>query len=392
MDICQCHDLELMPDDLIDQLETTLPLANYPQLSVLLGALLLIVVTTLVNAGLLYSLRGALRRRSFARSVVSRAHRPLLAILPLIALMIYWDSLPDAPAWVSPADKLSELLLIFVLTMTGVTAARDLGTSYLRATEPGAEQGDHRARRIHTQAQLLARIVAFLVAVVGIAAALMTFPGVRQIGASMLASAGVAGIVIGFAARPVLSNLLAGVQIALTQPIRLRDSVVVEGEWGWIEEIRATYVVVRIWDRRRLVLPLQWFIDHPFENWTRTSSNLIGVVSLWVDYRMPMQPIRQEVTRLCEACDFWDGDLAILQVVDSTERGVRIRALVTAADGPRAWELRCVVREGLIDFIQREYPDALPRLRAEWGDRETAEEDGPSVLPRDAVASTGRSE
>ena len=313
-----------MPDDLIDRLESTLPLAEHPQLGVLLGAMLIVLVTGLLNAGLLYSLRGALRRRSFARSVVRRAHRPLLAILPLVGLMTYWDALPDAPAWVGPADKLTVLLFIFALTLTGVTAARDLGTSYLRATEPGAEQGDHRARRIHTQAQLLARIVAFLVAVVGVAAALMTFPGVRQIGASMLASAGVAGIVIGFAARPVLSNLLAGVQIALTQPIRLRDSVVVEGEWGWIEEIRATYVVVRIWDRRRLLLPLQWFIDHPFENWTRTSSNLIGVVSLWVDYRMPMQPLREEVTRLCEASDFWDGDLAILQVVDSTERGVRV--------------------------------------------------------------------
>ena len=213
----------------------------------------------------------------------------------------------------------------------------------------------------------------------------MTFPGVRQIGASMLASAGVAGIVIGFAARPVLSNLLAGVQIALTQPIRLRDSVVVEGEWGWIEEIRATYVVVRIWDRRRLLLPLQWFIDHPFENWTRTSSNLIGVVSLWVDYRMPMQPLREEVTRLCEASDFWDGDLAILQVVDSTERGVRVRALVTAADGPRTWELRCLVREGLIDYVQREYPGYLPRVRAELsGADEPAGDDGPKVLPRDA--------
>ena len=374
-----------MPDDLIDRLESTLPPAEHPQLGVLLGAMLIVLVTGLLNAGLLYSLRGALRRRSFARSVVRRAHRPLLAILPLVGLMTYWDALPDAPAWVGPADKLTVLLFIFALTLTGVTAARDLGTSYLRATEPGAEQGDHRARRIHTQAQLLARIVAFLVAVVGVAAALMTFPGVRQIGASMLASAGVAGIVIGFAARPVLSNLLAGVQIALTQPIRLRDSVVVEGEWGWIEEIRATYVVVRIWDRRRLLLPLQWFIDHPFENWTRTSSNLIGVVSLWVDYRMPMQPLREEVTRLCEASDFWDGDLAILQVVDSTERGVRVRALVTAADGPRTWELRCLVREGLIDYVQREYPGYLPRVRAELsGADEPAGDDGPKVLPRDA--------
>ncbi|MCK5860219.1 MAG: mechanosensitive ion channel [Abyssibacter sp.] len=371
-----------MPDDILEHLEGSLQVAGHPGLSILLGAIAVVVVATLLNAALLYSLRGALRRRSFAHSVVRRAHRPLLAVLPLVGLMVYWDALPDAPAWVGAADKCTVLLLILAVTMTGITAARDLGTSYLRATEPDAERGDHRARRIHTQAQLLARITAFLVAVVGISAALMTFPGVRQIGASMLASAGVAGIVIGFAARPVLSNLLAGVQIALTQPIRLRDSVVVEGEWGWVEEIRATYVVIRIWDRRRLVLPLQWFIDHPFENWTRVNSNLIGVVSLWVDYRMPMQPLREEITRLCKASEYWDGDLAILQVIDSTEHAVRVRALVTAPDGPRTWELRCAVREGLIDFIQRDHPGYLPRLRTQWS---ADADDSPTVLPREAV-------
>jgi len=367
-----------MTTDLLDHLEQSLSGIGHPTLAILLGALITATIAVLVNLLILLSLRRALRRRSFAYSVVTGAHRSLLAVLPLAALMAFWDAVPDAPAWIAPANQLTVLLLILALTLAGVGAARHLGGSVLRATDLDAEN-DLRARRIHTQAELLARIVAFLVVVVGVAAALMTFPGVRQIGASMLASAGVAGIVIGFAARPVLSNLLAGVQIALTQPIRLRDSVVVEGEWGWIEEIRATYVVVRIWDRRRLVLPLQWFIDNPFENWTRTSSNLIGVVSLWVDYRMPMQPLRDEITRICEQSEYWDGDLAKLQVVDSTERAVRIRALVTAPDGPQAWELRCEVREGLIDLIQHVYPAYLPRIRTEAD--VVSEGDGATVLP-----------
>lgn len=374
-----------MLDESLKQLDQALQLAGHPHLALALGALATAIVAAIIGAVLLLTLRHGLPRAGFARSVLARTRRPLLAVLPLIALLIYWDTVLDTVAWVAAADQLTQLLLILVLTLAGVAVARDIGDNVVRATELNAES-DYRARRINTQAQLFARIIAFLVIVVGLAAALMTFPGVRQIGASILASAGVAGLVVGFAARPVLSNLLAGVQIALTQPIRLRDSVVVEGEWGWIEEIRATYVVIRIWDRRRLVLPLQWFIDNPFENWTRTRSNLIGVVTLWVDYRMPMQPLREEVTRLCEASSYWDRDLAILQVIDSNERAVQFRALVTAADGPFAWELRCEVREGLIDFIQRNYPECLPRVRAQW---RVDDGDAPAVLPRDAVPAAG---
>ena len=187
----------------------------------------------------------------------------------------------------------------------------------------------------------------------------------RQIGTSLLASAGLVGIVAGFAARPVLGNLIAGLQIGLSQPIRLDDVVIVEGEWGVVEEITGTYVVVRIWDQRRLVVPLQWWIEHPFQNWTRSSAELIGTVFLWVDYRMPLAPLRAALEQACKSSPDWDGRLALLQLTDTNEQAIQLRALVTSANASKNWDLRCHVREQLIDFVQREYPQYLPRLRAE---------------------------
>jgi small-conductance mechanosensitive channel len=194
---------------------------------------------------------------------------------------------------------------------------------------------------------------------------LMAFPGMRQVGTSLLASAGVAGIVVGFAARPVLSNLIAGLQIALTQPMRIDDVLIVNGEWGRVEEIRGAYVVLRIWDERRLVIPLQWFTENPFENWTRTTSSLLGTVFLWLDFRVPLEPLRAELQRIVQEAPQWDGRVAIIQVTDTNERAMQIRVLVSAADSGQAFDLRCRVREGLLGFVQREYPDGLPRLRAE---------------------------
>jgi small-conductance mechanosensitive channel len=193
----------------------------------------------------------------------------------------------------------------------------------------------------------------------------MTIPGVRQLGTSLLASAGLAGLAVGLAAKPVLSNLIAGLQIALTQPIRLDDVVIIEGEWGRIDEITGTYVVVRIWDQRRLVVPLNWFMENPFQNWTRHSAELIGSVFLWLDFGTPLQPLREELTRLCKEAPEWDRRVCVLQVTDTNERAMQVRALVSSADSGRNWDLRCRVREGLVDFVRARYPDALPRLRGE---------------------------
>ncbi|HEY6905025.1 MAG TPA: mechanosensitive ion channel family protein, partial [Candidatus Acidoferrales bacterium] len=219
------------------------------------------------------------------------------------------------------------------------------------------------ARRIRTQTLVLRRIVVMIVLILTVGIMLMTFPEVRRVGVSLLASAGLAGLVVGVAARSTLSSLIAGVQIALTQPMRLDDSVVVEGEWGWIEEITTTYVVIKIWDLRRLVVPLSYFIDKPFQNWTRTSANLLGTVMLYADYRLPVDDVREELHRLLEASDLWDKQAWGIQVTDATDKTIQLRALVSASNGSHLWDLRCYIREKLIAYIASKYPDALPLNR-----------------------------
>lgn len=196
------------------------------------------------------------------------------------------------------------------------------------------------------------------------ASMLLTFPEVKNIGVTLFASAGIAGLVIGIAAQPLLSNLIAGIQIAITQPIRLDDVVVVEGEWGRIEGIGNTYVVVKIWDNRRLVLPISYFVQQPFQNWTRTTADIIGTVFLYVDYRFPIDELRGELDNILESTDLWDRGTKVIQVTESTEKSMQLRVLVSAPDSPSAWDLRCLVREKLIKFIQDKYPEYLPLARA----------------------------
>ena len=193
----------------------------------------------------------------------------------------------------------------------------------------------------------------------------MTFPAARQYGVSLLASAGVAGIVLGLALQPVLKNLFAGIQLAITQPIRIDDALLVEGEWGKVEEITSTYVVVRLWDWRRLILPLGYFIEKPFQNWTREGAALIGTVMIYLDYSVPVEEIRRKVEEIARGSRLWDGQVVNIAVTDFRENVMEVRILVSAADAGRAFDLRCEVREKLIDFIQRNYPSGLPRVRAE---------------------------
>jgi len=221
------------------------------------------------------------------------------------------------------------------------------------------------ARRIRTRIQVFHHIAVSLIVLLSLAVGLMIFPNVRSLGASLLASAGLAGIVAGMAARSALSNLIAGLQIALTEPIRIDDVVIVENEWGWVEEIYATYVVVRIWDLRRLILPLSYFIEHPFQNWTRTSADLLGTVFIYTDYRVPVQALREELTRILKSTPLWKGQVNGLQVTDATDHSMQLRALMDASDSGKAWDLRCYVREKLIEFMQTHYPESLPRTRLE---------------------------
>ena len=219
------------------------------------------------------------------------------------------------------------------------------------------------ARRIYTQVRVIAHIITAIIVVLTISLIMMTYPKFRQIGVSLLASAGIAGIILGFAAQKTLGNLVAGIQIALAQPIRLDDVVIVEGEWGWIEEITLTYVVVRIWDLRRLVVPISYFIEKPFQNWTRVSADILGSVFIYTDYTIPVEEVRKELTRILDQSSFWDKKVNVLQVTNTSEKTVELRALMSAVDSPTAWNLRCEVREKLLEFMQKRYPESLPKTR-----------------------------
>lgn len=301
----------------------------------------------------------------FMSVIVSYIDRPSFALLSLLALEFLWLQVDESLSHVGGLRTLAAVGTIAALTWLLMRLAAAVGDAIIRA-HPIDTADNLEARRIHTQTRVLARTVMVLIVIIGTGAALMTFPNVRQIGASLLASAGVAGLVAGIAARPVLGNLIAGLQIALSQPIRLDDVVIIQGEWGRIEEISGTYVSVRLWDLRRLIVPLQWFIENPFQNWTRSSAELIGTVFLYVDYRLPLEPLRAELARIVADAPQWDGRVQVLQVTDATERSMQLRALVSARDSSLAWDLRCRVREGLIAFINAHYPHCLPRERTEW--------------------------
>jgi small-conductance mechanosensitive channel len=323
-------------------------------------------------------------------SVVLRyIDKPSLFVLVILVLEGVWNEAPDTLNFIEPLRDITAIALIAALTWLSVRSAAAIGEAIIRA-HPLDTVDNLQARRIHTQARVLARSVMIVIVIVGMGGALMTFPNVRQIGASLLASAGVAGLVAGIAARPVLGNLIAGLQIALSQPIRLDDVVVIQGEWGRIEEITGTYVSVRLWDLRRLIVPLQWFIENPFTNWTRSSSQIIGTVFLFVDYRMPLAPLREELARIVESAPEWDRRVQVLQVTDGTERSMQLRALVSSLDSGLNWDLRCRVREGLLDFIQRHYPEYLPRARAEVSaELETSKDSPLDWVPRSAQAPAG---
>lgn len=299
-----------------------------------------------------------------ARTVVEAARHAARTALPLLALNVVLQGAPGELSGLVSLQRLVGMALIGTVTWLVASCIHGLARAVIEA-HPITVADNLGARRIHTQARVLSRTVVGVVVLVGTSLMLMVLPGVRQVGASLLASAGLVGIVAGFAARPVLGNMIAGLQIGLTQPIRLDDVVIVENEWGVIEEINSSYVVVRIWDQRRLVVPLTYWVEKPFQNWTRASAELMGTVFLWVDYRMPLAPLREALQKTCEATPLWDRRYCGLQVVEAGSHAVQLRCLVTAADAPKAWDLRCHVREQLIDFMQREYPQFLPRQRAE---------------------------
>jgi small-conductance mechanosensitive channel len=303
-------------------------------------------------------------RATLGARILRRAKRPTQLVAVLIALAVTVVQMPLPWQLDAAIRQISVVLIIVLLGWTGVVVTDLVTARMLRRFRLDTED-NLRARKYATQLRVLRRAALIVIVLVTAAAALMTFEGVRQYGVSLFASAGAAGLILGLAARPVLSNLIAGVQIALTQPIRIDDVVIVEGEWGWIEEIFATYVVVRIWDWRRMVVPLSFFIEQPFQNWTRDSANIIGTVHLYLDYTVPVQAVREKMEELVRASDNWDGQVVVLQVTDTDKDTMTLRGLMSARTSPRAWDLRCEVREKLLVWLQAEYPGALPRLRGE---------------------------
>jgi small-conductance mechanosensitive channel len=258
--------------------------------------------------------------------------------------------------------RLLQLAFVALVTWVAIVSIDILGTVYLRRFRLDVDD-NLRARKQVTQVKILQRSIGSVIVIIGVAAGLMSFDSVRQYGVSLFASAGVAGLAIGLAARPLLSNLIAGVQIAMTQPIRIQDVVIVEGEYGTVEEITATYVIVALWDWRRMVLPLSYFIEKPFQNWTRETSSLIGNVTFNVDFSTPIARIRSALSDAVKSSPLWDGRVVNLQVTDATDNSIQLRALMSARTAASCWDLRCEIREKLIAFLQLEMPEALPRHR-----------------------------
>jgi small-conductance mechanosensitive channel len=298
-------------------------------------------------------------------AVVHRASGPSAFIFPLIAVEL---ALPDVaiPIWFKePAERLLALCIVAAIawvTIALIGFAVDLAKRRYRLDD----DDNLRARQAETRLDILSRTVTTLVVLIAVSAMLMTFPPIRAVGATLLASAGVAGLAVGLAARPFMENLVAGVQIALTQPIRLDDVVIVESEYGRIEKITSTYVVVRLWDLRRMVLPLTYFIDHPFQNWTYNTANLIGSVFLYLDYSISLEALRGELDRILASTPLFDGSVKNVALTDAKDNGtVEVRVLVSSRNSSELFDLRCLVREKLLAFVRESDAGMLPSTRVQ---------------------------
>jgi small-conductance mechanosensitive channel len=296
-------------------------------------------------------------------SLVNRCYRPLqwtiilIVIRPALPLVLP----PEAEA---AAGRIVTVLLIGFVSWLAIKTTFVLEDYVVSRFDVGTKD-NLRARKIHTQLRVMKRIVIVIVGILALGTILMTFEQVRHLGKTILASAGIIGIVVGMAAQRTIGALIAGLQIAFTQPIRVDDVVIVENEWGRIEEITLTYVVVKIWDLRRLVVPITYFIEKPFQNWTRTTADILGSVYIYADYTVGIESIREQLHEILKNSEYWDGKVCVLQVTNASERTIELRALMSAADASTAWDLRCQVREKLVEFVQAKYPQALPKVRAE---------------------------
>ncbi|MFK4508252.1 mechanosensitive ion channel family protein [Bradyrhizobium daqingense] len=329
-------------------------------LSLVAGAILLALAIYRLAAWLLNRAFGT--RLPLLSVFIDRTAGPAQLALCLAAVALVLPLAPLSDAFRTP---LTSLFVVAFIALIGWISIRIVDMSAARYLQNFRDVTENFVARKHvTQVRVFKRVTDTIIVIITVSTALMTFDSVRQYGVSLFASAGAAGIIVGLAARPLLSNLIAGLQIAITQPIRIEDAVIIENEWGWIEDIASTYVVIRLWDWRRMVVPLSYFIEKPFQNWTRDTASLIGVIALHVDYRADVARIRRWLEGAVKESKLWDGEVVNLQVIDADARTIELRALVSARNAPQSWDLRCEIREKLVAFIRDEMPDALPRERA----------------------------
>lgn len=358
---------------------------NYPDILSNAGAMAAAIFIGLVIKWILFTIikRYAKTKDNYlANSISKRLNAPATLFFPILMLSFVIPQLEFALLDKDGLQLLMEIADIAAFTfllVKGVYVFDDM----VRHTHQVDKTDNFKDRKVITQMTYIKRIMILLIITVAVAAILMNFENVRKIGAGILTSAGVAGIIVGFAAQKTIANLLAGLQIAFTQPLRIDDVLVVEGEWGRVEEINLTYVVLKIWDKRRLILPIQYFIDNPFQNWTRRSSDIMGTVYLYLDYTVPVEEIRNKLNEVVKDNPLWDGQVAGVQVTNTTESNIEVRALVSANDSGKAWDLRCQVREKLVDYLQKNYPGSLPKTRAEIGGQlnTLTDRDRPDWLP-----------
>ncbi|WP_433318008.1 mechanosensitive ion channel family protein [Micromonospora sp. CA-269861] len=310
------------------------------------------------------------RRSLLLTELTDHAHRPFQVAGTVLAVQFAVRFSTGYAVGESWRRLLLHLLILGVIATTAwlvaslLVVVEDTALARFRVDVPD----NRHARRVRTQVVMLRRLTIAVIVILAVGVMLMTFPSVRGIGAGVLTSAGVVGVVAALAAQSLLGNVFAGLQLAFSDAVRLDDVVVVEGEWGRIEELTLSYVVVQIWDDRRLILPTSYFTSKPFQNWTRTEAAVLGTAEFDVDWAVPVQTMREELRRLVEGTELWDGRVCVLQVTDATGGVVRLRALVSAADAGSLWDLRCLVREHLVAWIRDNRPTAMPRLRTELGD------------------------
>ncbi|MET0321143.1 MAG: mechanosensitive ion channel domain-containing protein [Duganella sp.] len=330
--------------------------------AVAITAVIFVIIALALHRAGIELLKRVARNRPYTTNAVKYAYRPSQIASVLFALRLVLTGAPETTPFLVSLSRIDSVLLIICLTWLAIACINSINRT-ISDLNPVNVTDNLRARRVLTQTSVLTRSANAIIVLLGLGFMLLTLPGARQFGASLLASAGVAGLVAGIAAKPVLGNFIAGLQIAFSQPIRIDDVLIVKGEWGRVERITGTYVVVRIWDERRMIVPLQWFIENPFENWTHTSASILGTVFLWLDFSVPVQKVRTEFERVTNASARWDKRVCVLHVTDANEHGMQLRLLVSAQDSGTAFDLRCEIREAMIAFVAANYPDSLPRLR-----------------------------